>query len=74
MALGNLAIVPNMLSYRETVPPTNRYEWTNEDDILRQVSEHIQRFIDNEHEIYYELEQWEKSIPNMIEEMRTLNV
>ena len=74
MALGNLAIVPNMLSYRETVPPTNRYEWTNEDDILRQVGEHIQRFIDNEHEIYYELEQWEKSIPNMIEEMRTLNV
>jgi glycosyltransferase involved in cell wall biosynthesis len=72
MALGNLVIVPNMLSYRETVPPFDRYEWTNEEDILKQVATQIMTYMRKQYHIYYDLDQWEKAVPNMIKELKKL--
>jgi glycosyltransferase involved in cell wall biosynthesis len=72
MALGNLVIVPNMLSYRETVPPFDRYEWTDEQDILFQVSKQIMTYMSKQYPVYYDLDQWEQAIPNMIKELKKL--
>lgn len=66
MALGNYVIVPNDLSYRETVPREYRYK--NE----REVPEMLEKFMaSTEIPVYPDLVKWEKSIHNMI---RVMNV
>lgn len=61
MALGNFVIVPNQLSYRETVPRHCRYNNEKEIPIL------LENFMNSpEVPVYPELEKWKDSIPNML--------
>lgn len=65
MALGNVVIVPDKLSYRETVPGEYRY---------RNISEAVElyrRAVSGELKPNYpELNKWRYSIPNMLNELK----
>ena len=68
MALGNYVIVPNKLSYRETVPNGFRYK-PNKD---KEVEELLKQFMASEELPNYEncLDKWSESIPKMIKVLR----
>lgn len=61
MALGNYVIVPNRLSYRETVPEEYRYD--NDKKVSEMLEDFMQR---TELPEYPELDQWTQSISKMI--------
>ena len=64
MALGNFVIVPNQLSYRETVPSDYRYN--NE----KSISDMLEKFMSmNEIPVYPELDKWATSIERIIRVM-----
>lgn len=65
MALGNYVIVPNSLSYRETVPEDMRYSWEKE------ITAMLEKFMSwEELPIYSELTKWSESIGKMIKVMQ----
>jgi hypothetical protein len=61
MALGNYVIVPNRLSYKETVPEEYRYD--NDKKVSEMLEDFMQRTTIPE---YPELDQWTQSISKMI--------
>jgi glycosyltransferase involved in cell wall biosynthesis len=65
MALGNYVIVPNALSYRETVPKEFRY--SNE----KEIPEMLEKFMEmSAPAVYPELGKWADSIQNMMDIMK----
>lgn len=70
MALNNYVIVPDKLSYKETVPKEYRYNaHTDKQHILENVCKLLDKYDDGK--IYkYDLEKWRYSIKNMINEIR----
>jgi len=66
MALGNYVIVPNKLSYRETVPEEFRYK--SEKEIEKMLEDFMSKDTTPE---YPELEKWESSVAKML---RVINV
>lgn len=64
MALGNYVIVPNDLSYRETVP--DKYRYNKEKDIYAMLEEFMES---DKIPVYPELEKWSTSIDKMIRVM-----
>jgi glycosyltransferase involved in cell wall biosynthesis len=64
MALGNFVIVPDALSYRETVPEDFRYSTEKE------IPDMLDKFMSmNEVAVYPELDKWAQSIETMISVM-----
>lgn len=68
MALGNIVVVPNKLSYTETVP--DQYRYSTKKEAFDMV---YNAFINYKEPIYYNLDKWSLSIKNMIKEMFSFN-
>ena len=72
MALNNYVIVPDKLSYKETVPESYRYRCSKDiccEEDLQEVCRRMDYFIENERSLkfdYYTIYKYENSIKNML--------
>ena len=64
MALNNIVIVPNKLSYVETVP--DEYRYNTKEEAFKMVLDALLNY----KETSYDLSKWEQSVFNMIKEMK----